>query len=124
MVEITYDVMPESVYRKSELKSEEFHKLLEKITYASKETKKIWREIYDNALEDRSSAYLLFSDLYRAVANSAEGHAIHGKQIAQYLERMNRCNDQLLKLAELVEAAQHQDEEIDQESLYKELENQ
>ena len=102
-------------------KTDEFSVLLEKIEYAKPETKKLWREIYENALDDRSHAYLLFADLYTIVSNSGDGHAVHGKTIATYLEKMNKANDQLLRLAELIDEAAGENEEIDAEALYEEF---
>jgi hypothetical protein len=123
MVEEKQDdtVNARDVLDRAEAKNEEFRDLLEKIQYASKETKKIWKEIYENAVDDRTHAFLLFADLYRFVANNEKGHVDHGRQISMYIERMNKANDQLLKLAELVENAKQDDEAIDAGALYEEF---
>lgn len=110
-----------ATFKKAEIKNEEFSDLLNKINYASNETKKLWKEVYENAVDDRSHAYLLFADLYRYVVNSEKGHADHGRQMAIYLERMNKANDQLLKLAELIENAASDNEAIDAEAVYDSL---
>lgn len=112
---------PSDVIVRSDNLVEDFAELLKKIDYASNETKKLWREIYENANDDRTRASLLYADLYQKVANSTDGHILLGKQITQYLERMNKSNDQLLKLAELVAAASGADNDIDAESLYNEI---
>ncbi len=112
---------PSDVIERENIKSEEFSELIQKIDYASKEVKKLWREIYENAIQDRLNASLLFLDLYKSVANSADGHNIYGKQITLYLEKMNKANDQLLKLSELVCAASTVDTDIDAEALYNEI---
>lgn len=121
MADIEDKVDVKDVLDSVEKKTEEFTEILTKIEYASPETKKLWREIYQNAFDDRSHAYLLFADLYRAVSNSPEGHNIHGKLMAAYLERMNKANDQLLKLAELIQNEGGGAGEIDAEALYDEL---
>lgn len=112
---------PSDIIEREDLKNEEFTDLLEKIDYASKEVKKLWKEIYRNAIDDRLNASLLFLDLYKSVAGSTDGHNIYGKQITLYLEKMNKANDQLLKLSELVSAASTVDTDIDAEALYKEI---
>jgi len=53
---------------------------------------------------------------------SAANHAIHGPNIAKYLERMSRANDQLIKLAELIADAEKENKEIDPEEMYRQLE--
>ena len=102
-------------------KEEEFAQILKRIDYASHETKKLWLEIYHNASDDRANAYMLFVDLYQHVANNQQGHLNHGKQISMYLERMNKSNDQLLRLSELVSEAEGEPEDIDADALYKEF---
>ncbi len=89
---------------------------------ASDETKTLWKEIYENALSDRVNAYMLFTDLCQHVMDNQQGHLNHGKLLTTYLERMNKANDQLLKLAELIERAIQKEAEIDSEALFSEFE--
>lgn len=109
------------VLNRAEFKNVEFSDLLKKIGYASTETKKLWREIYENAVDDRTHAFLLFADLYKHVSNNEKGHMEHGKLMTMYMEKMNKANDQLLRLAELIEEASRDDEEIDAGALYEEI---
>jgi hypothetical protein len=106
-----------------EEREREFGQILAKIEYTSNESKVLWQEIYRNAIEDRTNAHLLFVDLYRFVFNDHEKHQIHAKHLSAYLERMNKATDQLLKLAELVDSARREDEKIDAEALYSQLES-
>ena len=62
----------------------------------------LWIEIYENAIEDRENASILFTDTLLQVKGNAANHNILGPVIAKYLERMSRANDQILKLAEIV----------------------
>lgn len=105
----------------AETKTDDFAELLERIEYASPEMKKLWREIYQNSMDDRTAAHLLYADLYQNVVNNQQGHLNHGILMTKYLERMNKANDQLLKLAELIENATTMDQSLDVESLYAEL---
>jgi hypothetical protein len=49
-------------------------------------------------------------------------HAIHAQNMAKYIEKMSRSNDQLLKLAELIAAAEEKSEEINAENIYSAIE--
>lgn len=118
------DAIEESaeLFEKSTEMTEEFSDLLENIKYAKTETKKLWIEIYKNAIDDRLYAHTLFTDLYRNVLGSTEGHSLYGKQMSMYLERLGKSNDQLLRLAELVaEAAGSADDPVDADALYNSL---
>lgn len=117
------DISPGTMIAESSKRTDEFADMLAKIEYATTETKKLWFEIYQNAVEHRSHAMLLFSDIYRHVANDPNGHALHGKLVTMYLEKMEKANDQLLKLAELIETASGGGggADIDAESLYDEI---
>lgn len=110
-----------ALFDKAQAKSEAFSSLIDKIDTAPEEQRALWREIYQNALDDRVNAQLLFTDLYRSVANNQHGHMNHGVLMTKYLERMNKATDQLLKLAELVDKAAQKDAEIDADALYEEI---
>lgn len=82
-----------------------FGELLDSLKVADKK-KELWKEIYAHALQDRSYALQMYVNCSNIVLGDPTQHAIHGPNIAKYLERMSRTNDQLLKLAELVAAAE------------------
>lgn len=90
----------------------EFDELLENIKLTDKK-KALWKQIYGHAIQDRSMALQMYVNCSNVVIADPTQHAIHGPNIAKYLERMSRSNDQLLKLAELVAAA----EEVNNEGL-------
>ena len=82
-----------------------FDVLLQEITTTSHQLKSLWKLIFENANTDRKNAYIAFVDLYIKCHGSADKHAINSPNISKYLERMEKSNTQLLKLAELVEKA-------------------
>lgn len=82
-----------------------FTKLLDDLNVGDKK-KELWKEIYSHALHDRSYALQMYVNCSNLTINDPTQHAIHGPNIAKYLERMSRSNDQLLKLAELVAKAE------------------
>ena len=88
----------------------DFGELLKSIESLDDKKRQLWREIYENAISDRQNSYVMFTKLVRLVQDKSTEHAVHGKTIATFLERMSRANDQLIKLAELIAKAQKGDE--------------
>lgn len=109
----------------SELKLEEkvrdFSSLLDQIEGLSDKKKKLWKEIYENAIYDRQNAYFLFVKLVNIVEDKSTEHAVHGKSLASYIEKMSKANDQLIRLAELVSKAEKTSTEIDPEEMFKRI---
>lgn len=87
-----------------------FCELLDSIDMDDK-LKLLWKQIYKNATEDRKHAMIVWADLYMQVHGNPEMHALHGDRIAKYMERMEKANTQLLKLAELVQKVKTQQDE-------------
>ena len=102
----------------------DFSDLLGSIDGTNSKLKSLWKLIFENANIDRKNAYIIFVDLYIKCHGNADNHAIHGPNLAKYLERMEKANAQLLKLAELVDKSiiankikeEDDDEEIDTSS--------
>jgi len=79
-----------------------FSDLLDSLESTEDKKKHLWKEIYENALNDREQAGILFTDLlFQSKGNSAN-HAMFGPIMAKYLERMSKSNDQILRLAEII----------------------
>lgn len=87
-----------------------FVELLDSITTIDERLKLLWKQIYENALIDRRNAYMIWTDLYLTVHGNPEQHVIHGDHLSKYMERMEKANAQLLKLAELVYKAKDKQE--------------
>lgn len=87
-----------------------FVDLLDSIDTVDERLKLLWKQIYENALTDRRNAYIVWTDLLMAVHGNPEQHVIHGDHLAKYMERMEKANVQLLKLAELVYKAKDKQE--------------
>lgn len=103
-------------------KIKDFTDLLEQIDDVPSKKKKLWREIYENAVTDRQNAYVLFNTLVQIVEDKSAEHAIHGKTMAIYIERMSKANDQIIRLAELVSKSETKEsEEIDPEEMFKKI---
>lgn len=102
----------------------EFIALLDGISSLDTKVKALWRQIYENAITDRKHANIAYVDLYIQCHSKPDMHAIHGPNLAKYLERMEKANGQLIKLAELVDKAREiadSDEESDTIDIYEKL---
>jgi hypothetical protein len=81
----------------------------------------LWKLIYANAMTDRKNAFALFLDLYVITFSDTEKHFQHGQTLTKYMEAMSRANQQLLKLADLVDKARDKKEERDNADLAAEF---
>lgn len=108
-------------HQEIETKLKNFSQLLEQIKDIDDKRKQLWLEIYNNAIVDRQNAYGMFSKLVVISADNSTEHAVHGKTMATYIEKMSRANDQLIKLAELVEKSleKNDDDQLDENKLYE-----
>lgn len=106
-----------------EQKTKDFSTLLDQIDGVSDKKKKLWQEIYENSISDRQNAYVLFVSLAKIVENDSTEHAVHGKTLSTYIERMSKANDQLIRLSELISKAEAVNDEIDPEEMFKQIES-
>jgi hypothetical protein len=100
----------QALVRKTEADLSTFVALLDSIDTLDERLKLLWKQIYENALMDRRNAYVVWMDLYMTVHGNPEQHVIHGDHLSKYMERMEKANTQLLKLAELVYKAKDKQE--------------
>lgn len=86
----------------------DFSDLLDQIESLNDKKKALWKQIYHNAVFDRQNAYVMYVQLFKIVKDKSAEHAIHGKTIASFLERMSKSNDQLIRLADMIARAENQ----------------
>lgn len=102
-------------------KVKDFSSLLKQIETIDDKKKQLWKEIYENAICDRQNAYIMFVKLVMIVQDKSTEHAVHGRSLSSYIERMSKANDQLIKLAELVAKAESAAEIIDPEDVFDKI---
>ena len=102
-------------------KTEQFGALLDSIENIQDKKKHLWREIYENAIVDRVNAYMLFTDVYTSMSGDKSDHITLGPMMAKYIERMNKANDQLIKLAELISKEEEKASHIDPGNLFAQI---
>lgn len=86
-----------------------FGDILSDLSSTDEKKKMLWKQIYENAISDRNQANILFSDLMLPALGSPTTHQTNGPLMVKYLERMNKANDQILKLAELIQREEEND---------------
>ena len=96
--------------REKEEKISKFSELLDSLESTEDKKKLLWREIYENSLNDRESARILLTDLLIQTRGNLANHGTYGTILTKYLERMSKSNDQILRLAELI--AKEEDKDV------------
>lgn len=93
-------------------KKERFKALLDSVSSLDEKKRFLWLDIYTNAFKEIDMAYRLFDEAYAATDLSSDvNHAELGPVFVKYLERANKANEQLLKLANMLEEAEEKSEE-------------
>ncbi len=104
---------------KSEEKIRNFSDILNELSTTEEKKKLLWKEIYENALDDREQARMLFTDLFLQSQGNSTNHLNFGPLMAKYLERMNKSNDQILRLAELI--AKEEDKPLNVDDIFSKM---
>tara|TARA_B100000212_G_C27369149_1_gene531744 strand:- start:910 stop:1278 length:369 start_codon:yes stop_codon:yes gene_type:complete len=100
-----------------------FAEVLEKIEHADAKKKILWKEIYENAMLDRQNAHVLFVEAYTTMSQGTTEHATLGSTLSKYLERMNKANDQLIKLAEIMNKSESEFNQINADDLFSQIQD-
>ena len=104
-----------------EEKIKNFSDLLDGLTKTKDKKKLLWKEAYQNALDDRESAHILFVDLLKVSVNNSTNHLQFGGLMSKYLERMSKSNDQILKLAELIAKEQEAADTVSDDEIFSRI---
>ena len=98
-----------------------FADILEGIDSLEDKKKMLWKEIYENALEDREKAKMMFNDAYISMQGGINEHMNIGAIMSKYIERMSKSNDQILKLAELIAKEEEKEETISDDDIFSKI---
>ena len=104
-----------------EKKVADFSDLLDSIEATVDKKKLLWKESYQNALDDRENANILLVDLMKVSMNNSTNHLQFGTLMAKYLERMSKSNDQILKLAELIAKETEEAENVSDDEIFQKI---
>jgi hypothetical protein len=106
---------------KKEKQIKNFADILDNIDSLEDKKKMLWKDIYENALEDREKAKLLFNDAYISMQGGVNEHMNIGSIMSKYIERMSKSNDQILKLAELIAKEEEKSESISDDDIFSKI---
>ena len=106
---------------KKEKKIENFAEILDSLEDPADKKKLLWKEIYENALNDREGAHVLFTELLQQSQGNAANHAMFGPIMSKYLERMSKSNDQILRLAELIAKSEESSAAINPDDIFDKI---
>tara|TARA_B100001094_G_C18143525_1_gene779288 strand:+ start:783 stop:1154 length:372 start_codon:yes stop_codon:yes gene_type:complete len=109
------------VNEKKEDQLKNFADILDSIESLENKKKMLWKEIYENALEDREKAKLLFNDAYISMQGGVNEHMNIGSVMSKYMERMSKSNDQILKLAELIAKEEEKSEAVSEDDIFSKI---
>lgn len=98
-----------------------FSDILDNIDSLEDKKKMLWKEIYENSLDDREKAKMLFNDAYLSMTNDIPTHMNIGAIMSKYLERMSKSNDQILKLAELIAREEEKSEALNEDDIFSKI---
>jgi len=103
-------------------KLKDFADLLDSLSNTEDKKKLLWKEAYQNAVEDRETAGILVNDLLLSIPGNSANHSTHGVLMTKYLERMSKSNDQILKLAELIAKEQEKENNVSPDDIFNTIE--
>ena len=115
------DIDIQKEFSEIDVKSSKFSELLDSLQATENRKKMLWKEIYDNAIKDRLNAYMLFTGIYVSMGNSTTDQITVGSTLSKYLERMNKSNDQLIKLAELIAKEEESNSAVDPDDIFSKI---
>lgn len=99
----------------------EFSDMLNELSSTEEKKKLLWKQIYENALIDRENASMLFTDAWSRMSVGSSEHVALGSTLTKYLERMSKSNEQILRLAEIINKVQEQESQIDSEDIFSKI---
>ena len=114
------DKLDKKMEKQDELsrKIEQFSDMLDELQTTDEKRKLLWREIYENAVSDRERASMLFTDAWSRMTTGSAEHVTLGPTLTKYLERMNKSNEQILRLAELISKSEDKETRIDPDDVF------
>ena len=115
-MESTLDKVEKNEKKLTRIKN--FADILDNIASLEDKKKMLWKEIYENSLEDREKAKLLFNDAYISMQGGVNEHMNIGAIMSKYIERMSKSNDQILKLAELIAKEEEKSDAISEDEIF------
>lgn len=100
----------------------DFEVLLDNAKKIDEKQRLLWKQIYRNAVDDRSSAAVLFEKAYATMGNQSTDHIALGATLVRYLEKMSKSNQQLLELSSLITQGEEESMKINPDDIFRQIE--
>jgi signal transduction protein with GAF and PtsI domain len=107
--------------KEAESRITDFGELMSEIESLDDKRRRLYIEIYENAVVDRQYGHSLFVELSQIVKGKSAEYAVHAKSLATFLERMSKANDQLLRLVELIAKADNKNTEVSSDDVFDKI---
>ena len=101
----------------------EFEELLENTKSLDPKKKILWKQIYRNAVQDRSYALSLYTELYQTMTSTSSDHIALGSTLTKYLEKASKSNQQLLDLSVLIAKDESENSKYDPDTIFSKIED-
>jgi len=110
--------------KNAEKKLASFEEILNNITGVEKQKILLWKEIHNNAVGDRAIASALFAQGFVLLGHTSGEYMTMGPMLVKYLERMNKSNEQLLALSQIVSKENEKEESLATDDIFAQIEGQ
>lgn len=108
--------------KKSEKQIKDFENRILEMEESDSPKVKLWIEIYENAVSDRTCASALFTQAFTLMSASPADHVTLGTTLVKYLERMSKSNEQLLALSEIIDKDQKKEDVLSTKDIFAQIE--
>ena len=108
--------------KKTEKQLKEFEKQILEMEESDSPKVRLWVEIYNNAVSDRTCASALFTQAFSLMGSSAADHVTLGTTLVKYLERMSKSNEQLLSLSEMIDNDKKNEDVMNTKDIFSQIE--
>lgn len=108
--------------KKTERQIKDFEKQIAEMKDDDSPHARLWIEIYNNAVSDRTCASALFTQAFSLLGASAADHVSLGTTLVKYLERMSKSNEQLLSLSQLIEKDRSEEKTLSTKDIFSQIE--
>ena len=119
---VTDTVSLETEARKQLTRAYDFEEVVNSAKGLDEKKRLLWKQIYKNAVDDRASAGILFTNAFSSMGQAATDHIAMGTTLVKYLEKMSKANQQLLELSSIISRDDEQNSQVDPDDIFRQIE--
>ena len=119
---VTDTVSLEAEARKQLARTYDFEDVVNSAKGLDEKKRLLWKQIYKNAVDDRASAGILFTNAFSSMGQTSTDHMAMGTTLVKYLEKMSKANQQLLDLSSIISRDDEQNSQVDPDDIFRQIE--